>query len=172
MNIPPWRRRGRPRTTPVDNEAISTPRAPTPQVEPQVQPEFQVPPMPQPGFFPLMTLKVFQAYINFWYAQTQAQAQIGQTQYLAPPTVFAQPSTQPGVKLSKLIKKARQLSCETFLGSVDAVVAKNWLKKFSNTLADMKLDDDLKLRVATRLINKSVATWWDNLKLHTPTPVT
>ena len=36
----------------------------------------------------------------------------------------------------------------------------------------MEHDDDLKLRVATRLIDKSAATWWDNLKLCTITPVT
>ena len=34
-----------------------------------------------------------------------------------------------------------------------------------DTLTNMELDDELKLRVATRLIDKSVATWWDNLKL-------
>ena len=28
----------------------------------------------------------------------------------------------------------------------------------------MELDDELKLRVATRLMDKSVVTWWDNLK--------
>ena len=32
-------------------------------------------------------------------------------------------------------------------------------------MIDIELDDELKLRVATRLINKSDATWWDNLKL-------
>ena len=63
------------------------------------------------------------------------------------------------VKLSKLVKKARQLGCETFLGSVDAVVARNWLKKVSNILTDMELEDDLKLRVATRLIDKNATTW-------------
>ena len=36
----------------------------------------------------------------------------------------------------------------------------------------MKLEDDLKLRVTTRLIEKCVATWWDNLKLQSNTPVT
>ena len=36
----------------------------------------------------------------------------------------------------------------------------------------MKLDDELKFRVATRLIDKSVAIWWDNLKLRTFTPIT
>ena len=42
-----------------------------------------------------MTLEVYQAYMNFWYAQTQAQTQAGQMTNLAPPpTTFAQPSTQ------------------------------------------------------------------------------
>ena len=36
----------------------------------------------------------------------------------------------------------------------------------------MKLDDDLKLKVSTRLIDKSIATWWDNLKLRFNTLVT
>ena len=35
----------------------------------------------------------------------------------------------------------------------------------------MELDDELKLRVATRLIDKSAAIWWDNLKLRTLTPI-
>ena len=74
-------------------------------------------------------------------------------------TTTAQPSAQPIVKLSKLVKKAKQLGYKTFLGLVDAVVVKNWLKRVSNTLTDMELDDDLKLKVATRLVNKSAATW-------------
>ena len=53
------------------------------------------------------------------------------------------------------MKQARQLSCETFFGSMDAVLEMNWLKRVSNTLTDMELDDDLKLRVATRLNDKS-----------------
>ena len=50
------------------------------------------------------------------------------------------------------------MGCETFSGTVDAVVARNWLKRVSDTLNDMELDDDLKLKVATRLIDKSAAT--------------
>ena len=74
--------------------------------------------------------------------------------------------------MSKLVKEAKQLGCETFLGSVDAVVVRNWLKRVFDALIDMEFEDDLKLRVATRLIDKSVATWWDNLKLRTFTPAT
>ena len=111
--------------------------------------------------------------MNFWYAQTQAQAQAGQVSYpVPPPAIFAQTSTQSEVKLSKLIKEARLLGCETFSGTIDAVVAKNWLKRVTNTLTDMELDDSLKLKVATRLMDKSAATWWDNLKLRISTPIT
>ena len=129
--------------------------------------------MPQQGFYPPMTPEAYQAYVNFWYAQAQAQAptQIGPAPYPAPPTTFAQSLTRPGIKLSKLVKEAGQLGCETFSRTVDAIVARNWLKKVSDTLADMELDENLKLKVATRLIDKSVATWWDNLKLRTPTPI-
>ena len=59
----------------------------------------------------------------------------------------------------------------TFSGTVDAIAAKNSLKRVSDTLTNMKLDDELKLRVATRLLDKSASTWWDNLKLQSTTPV-
>ena len=88
---------------------------------------------------------------------------------MATPT---QPSVQPIIKLSKLVKQARQLGCETFSGTVDAVEVKNQLKRVLDTLINVELDDELKLRVATRLIDKSTATWWDNLKLKSTTPVT
>ena len=72
---------------------------------------------------------------------------------------FAQPSAQLMIKISKLVKEARQLGCETFSGSVDVVAAKNWLKKVFDTLTDMELNEELKLRVATRLFDKSAAIW-------------
>ena len=75
--------------------------------------------------------------------------------YLAPPpTTFAQPSTQ------------------LFFGTVNAIVTKNWMKKITNTMIDMELEDSLKLKVVIRLMDKSVATWWDNLKLCTFVPIT
>ena len=128
---PPSRRgRGRPRRGQIDEKAASTPHnPPPPPPEPQGQANFQVPPMPKPRLFSPMTLKAYQAYMNFWYAQTQAQTLAGQMPYTAhpphPPTTYAQPSTQPGVKLSKLVKEARLLGCQTFSGSVNAIVAKN-----------------------------------------------
>ena len=42
---------------------------------------------------------------------------------------------------------------------MDAVLEKNWLISVSNTLANMELNDDLKLKVVTRLIDKSAATF-------------
>ena len=89
-----------------------------------------------------------------------------------PPMTFAQSSTQQGVKLSKLVKEARLLGCETFSRIVDAIVAKNWLKKIFDTLTDLDLDDSLKLKVSTRLMDKNATTWWNNLKLCTSIPIT
>ena len=63
---------------------------------------------------------------------------------------LATPPTQP----TKLVKEVRQLGCETFSSIMDAVVVKNWLKKVSDILIDMELDDELKLRVVTRLLKK------------------
>ena len=77
---------------------------------------------------------------------------------MPPMTTLPQSSTTSGIKLSKLIKEARTLGYETFSRSVDAVVERNWLKRVSDTLNDMELDDELKLKVATRLIDKSAAT--------------
>ena len=91
---------------------------------------------------------------------------------MPPTTTFVPPSTQPVVKLSKLVKEARQFGCETCSSTVDAVTAKNWLKRVFDTLTNMKLDDELKQRVATRLIDKSAVTWWDNLKLRSTTLIT
>ena len=91
---------------------------------------------------------------------------------ILPSKTFVQPSTQQGVKLSKLVNQARLLGYKTFFGLVDAFVAKNWLKKITDTMIDMELEDSLKLKVATRLMDKSATTWWDNLKLCTSNPIT
>ena len=59
----------------MDKNVTSAPQAPHSQEGPQVPLEFHVLPMPQPSFFPLMTLEACQTYAKFWYAQAQAQAQ-------------------------------------------------------------------------------------------------
>ena len=112
--------------------------------------------------------------MNIWYAQTQAQMPTGQMPYPVPPppTTHAQPFAQLGLKLSKLVKEARLLGCQTFSGFVDAIVAKNWMKKVSDTMVDMELDDTLKLKVVTRLLDQSATTWWENLKPRTTVPIT
>ena len=84
---------------------------------------------------------------------------------MPPMATHTQPSAQPVIKLSKLVKEARQLGCEIFSSIMDAVVVKNWLKRVSDTLTNMEFDDEFKLKVATRLIDNSTTTWWDNLKL-------
>ena len=79
--------------------------------------------------------------------------------YPAPPsTTFAQTSAQQGVKLSKLVKEARLLGCHMFFGLVDAIVAKNWMKQITDTMVEIELEDNFKLKVATTLMDKSAAT--------------
>ena len=91
---------------------------------------------------------------------------------MPPMLPLVSPPVQPILKLSKLVKEVKQLSCETFFGTVDAVMVKNWLKRVLETLTNMKLDDELMLRVATRRMDKNAAIWWDNLKLYSTTIVT
>ena len=64
MDIPPRKRRGQPRWVLVDEEEPQFPHSlEEPQVllrfEPQFPQGFLVLPMPQPGFFPLMTPKAY-----------------------------------------------------------------------------------------------------------------
>ena len=58
-----------------------------------------------------------------------------------------------------------------FFGIVDVVAAKNWLKRIFDTLIDMELNDELKLRVTSKLIDKIAASWWDNVKLRSTAPI-
>ena len=166
--MPPQRGRDRPRKVLVDKETTSAPHAPLPKNDLSVPSEFLVPPIPQAGLFSPMTSESFHAFTTFQYAQAQAQAQTKakKGQFLMPPIApFVPPLAQPAIKLSKLVKEARQLGCETFSGTVDAVTTKNQLKRVFDTLTDIELNDKLKLRVTIRLIDKSAITWWDNLKL-------
>ena len=76
------------------------------------------------------------------------------------------------MKLSKLINEAKLLGYEAFSGTVDVIVSKNWMTKITDTIVDMELKNSLKLKVATRLMDKSAITWWENLKLCTTIPIT
>ena len=51
-------------------------------------------------------------------------------------------------------------------------MTKNWMNKITDTMVDMELEDNLKMKMAKRLMDKSAATWWKNLKLRTIIPIT
>ncbi|XVF07246.1 hypothetical protein REPUB_Repub06bG0122200 [Reevesia pubescens] len=170
--MPPRRGRCRSCRVSVDEKAEFAYQElfPPPPSDPQVPP---TPPTTPAGMFPPVSPEVFQAFMAYWYAQAQAQTQAGQGPFPIPPQMpQAASAEQSAPKLSKLIKEARQLGCESFFGTVNAVVAKNWLKRVTNTVNDMGLDDESKLKVATRLLEQSATTWWENLKLRSPTPLT
>ncbi|XP_039115261.1 uncharacterized protein LOC120250502 [Dioscorea cayenensis subsp. rotundata] len=63
--------------------------------------------------------------------------------------------------LSKVLKEARQLGCNGFDGSGDAMAAKEWLKRLVATFEDMGIEDELKLKVGGR--SDIPLTWSDFL---------
>ncbi|EOY18964.1 Gag protease polyprotein, putative [Theobroma cacao] len=69
-------------------------------------------------------------------------------------------------------QEARQLGCVSFTGELDPTVAKDWINQVSKTLSDMRLEDDMKLMVAMRLLEKRARTWWNSVKSRTTTPLT
>ncbi|EOY31713.1 Gag protease polyprotein [Theobroma cacao] len=50
------------------------------------------------------------------------------------------------------------------MGELDATAAKDWINQVSKTLFDMRLEDEMKLIVATRLLEKRARTWWNSVK--------
>lgn len=66
--------------------------------------------------------------------------------------------------LPNMLKEARQLDCGNFDGTSDAMVAKNWLKMVPGTCEDMGLVDEMKMKVAVRLLENEAKIWWENLK--------
>ena len=67
---------------------------------------------------------------------------------------------KPTKDLSKLIKEARLLGCENFSGVYDATIAREWLERVKDTFRDMRLDDESKMLVVVRLLEKGAKTWW------------
>ncbi|WRX11506.1 Reverse transcriptase [Theobroma cacao] len=55
---------------------------------------------------------------------------------------------------------------------LDTTTARDWVIQVSETLANMGLDDEMKLKVATRLFEKRARTWWSSVKSRSPIPLT
>ena len=148
-----------------------------------------------PAEFP--TLEALQAFKAHWESQGQQliyQEWLDFVQYwsmfgghgqapqvpnfVSPSVLVAVPESGEGSKggqtliLSKMVKEAHQLRCSTFEGTSDAIVAKQWQKKVVAIFDDMSLVDDLKLKVAIRLLGKRASVWWENLRSRAPTQLT
>ncbi|EOY19843.1 Gag protease polyprotein [Theobroma cacao] len=163
------RGRGRPRQNRPDlmeeESAASTIRA-TPTAE-----QIESPPHPPlPTGIPTMPLEVAQALAAFFIA-TASQAQISQVPHIVPPATPTVPP-MPNISISKKLKEARQLGCISFMGELDPTIAKDWINQVSKTLSNMRLEDDMKLMVATQLLEKRARTWWNSVKSRTTTPLT
>lgn len=66
--------------------------------------------------------------------------------------------------LSKLLKEARQLGYGSINSTSDAMISKEWIKRMIVTIDDMSLGTEMRLRVATRLLEGRAQIWWESLK--------
>ncbi|WRX21068.1 Retrotransposon gag domain - like 10 [Theobroma cacao] len=152
-----------------EESAASTIRA-APAAEQADSPPHPPPPLPPTGI-PTMPTKAAQALAAF-FAAMAGGAPTGQVPPIVPPVVPLVPTPVQDVSIYKKLKEARQLCCVSFTGELDATVAKDWINQVSETFSDMRLDDDIKLMVATRLLEKRARTWWNSVKSCSITPQT
>ncbi|WRX11508.1 Reverse transcriptase domain - like 10 [Theobroma cacao] len=129
------------------------------------------PPPPPPTGIPTMPTEAAQALAAFFTAMAGG-APTGQVPPIVPPVTPLVPPPVQDVSIFKKLKKASQLGCVSFTGELDATVAKDWINQVSETLSDMRLDDDMKLMVATRLLENRARTWWNSVKSRSTTPQT
>ncbi|CAH9059283.1 unnamed protein product, partial [Cuscuta europaea] len=68
------------------------------------------------------------------------------------------------VRISKYLKEARALGCKSFDGKGDISEAADWIKKLNDASRDMQISLDVKLRVATRLLEGVAVVWWEGVE--------
>ncbi|CAH9113121.1 unnamed protein product [Cuscuta epithymum] len=68
------------------------------------------------------------------------------------------------VRISKYLKEARALGCRSFDGTGDITVATDWIKKVKDASRDMQISPDVKLTVASRLLEGMASTWWEGVE--------
>ncbi|XP_017978483.1 PREDICTED: uncharacterized protein LOC108662488 [Theobroma cacao] len=117
---------------------------------------------PPPTGIPAVPLEVIQAMAAFFTAMA-GQAQTSQVPPVVPPITPSIPLAHD-ISISKKLKEAKQLGCVSFVGELDATTAKDWINQVSETLSNMRLKDEMKLMVATRLLEKRTRTWWNSVK--------
>ncbi|EOY13519.1 Gag protease polyprotein, putative [Theobroma cacao] len=105
------------------------------------------PPPPSPISIPVMPTEEAQALAAFFTSMVGG-AQTGQVPPIVPSVTPLVPPSVQDVSISKRLKEARQLDCVSFT------------------------DDDMKLMVATRLLENRACTWWDSVKSRSTTPQT
>ncbi|WRX10265.1 Reverse transcriptase domain - like 10 [Theobroma cacao] len=152
-----------------EESAASTIRA-APTTEQADSPPHPPPPPPPTGI-PTMPTKAAQALAAFFTAMAGG-APTGQVPPIVPPVTPLVPPLVQDVSISKKLKEARQLVCVSFTGELDATMAKDWINQVLETLSDIRLDDDMKLMVATRLLEKRARTWWNSVKSRSTTSQT
>ncbi|EOY08556.1 Gag protease polyprotein, putative [Theobroma cacao] len=129
----------------------------TPTAE-QVESPPYPPPYPPLTGIPSMPPEVVQTLAAFFIAMA-GQAQTGQVPPIVPPTT---PTCTQKAHLKRYPTRLYDRGCVSFTGELDPTVAKNWINQVLKTLSDMRLEDDMKLMVATRLLEKRARTGWNS----------
>ncbi|CAH9077849.1 unnamed protein product [Cuscuta europaea] len=68
------------------------------------------------------------------------------------------------VRISKYLKEARALGCRSFDGTSDITVTADWIKKVKDAARDMQITTDVKLTIASRLLDGMASTWWEAIE--------
>ena len=102
----------------------------------------------------------------------------------APALVPAHPDTDPEQstgaptdrrrmsELSRLVREARLLGCDSYTGEGDPQLAREWIGDITDLFGRMSLSDEDKLEVATLLLEKPAKTWWNKLRRQSTEPLT
>ena len=68
------------------------------------------------------------------------------------------------MQVSKLLKEARQLGCESFNGLGDVSAVQVWLERVTMAAEDLRLSEAARVVLATRLLEGDARTWWISVR--------
>ncbi|OMO86567.1 reverse transcriptase [Corchorus capsularis] len=106
------------------------------------------------------------------YGAAQPSAGFGY-QFPPPPTNFTSGTAFGGpTPLSKILKEVRNLGVDTFVGTKDAIKAKDWLDSVTSAFEDMNLVEPQRVKIASRLLDEEAKAWWVSVKDRTQGGVT
>jgi hypothetical protein len=118
--------------------------------------------VPSPYTDPGFLAQIVRAVIESMSHLSAPAAPVPQT------TPVATTSTDSVVALVRTVKSMREMGCEFFFGEADAEVAVRWLRKVEDTLEEIQVAQELRVRCATQLLSDRAHSWWDIVRSRRP----